>query len=300
MKSKSIILGTRGSKLALIQTEKVRDMLKNAVQGLTVEIKKIKTEGDKDLKTPLSDFGGRGAFVRSIERALLRGEIDAAVHSLKDLPSQLPEGLTLGATPERIDPRDVLIADHYSIDTLPTGSIIATGSDRRRVQLKKIRPDIMFTGIRGNIETRLKKYENDAIDAVILAAAGLDRLGLNSRISQYFDPEVVVPAPCQGALGIECRSDDDEILSLTKNIENMNVRVCVDAERSFIGSLGLGCHAPVGSYARIDSGEVEFTGFVYSDLDDRCITETIRTDREDVKLAASDLGKKFRLFFIEL
>ncbi|MFC1509044.1 hydroxymethylbilane synthase, partial [Candidatus Omnitrophota bacterium] len=243
MENKTIILGTRGSRLALVQAENVKGMLQSAFPSLDVTLKIIKTEGDRDLTSPLTDFGGRGAFVRTIELALLHCEIDIAVHSLKDLPSQLPEGLCLGAAPERKDIRDVLISTSgKNLETLPPESIIATGSDRRKVQIGYARSDVTFAGIRGNIETRLRKLETEDIDAVIMAAAGLHRLGLESKITQYLEPEIVLPAPCQGALGIECRINDSTTREILTEIDNSDVRICVDAERTFIATLGMGCH----------------------------------------------------------
>ena len=295
MNTNSLVLGTRGSKLALIQTEKVRSMLVKAIPDIQVSIKILKTEGDTDLCSPLSSFGGRGAFVRTIEHALLRNEIDAAVHSLKDLPSQLPDGLILGAVPEREDPRDALISSNgCGLETLPPGSIIATCSERRRVQILTIRPDVTFTGIRGNIETRLRKLDEENIDAVVLAAAGLLRLGLTSRITQYLEIDNVLPAPCQGALGLECRADDSETLSLLSYIENYDIRTCVDAERSFIATMGMGCHTPVGSLAQFDGDEIIFSGFVYHENNDRVIRKTVRTIRDNIFIVCREMGENFR------
>ena len=298
MEKKSLIIGTRGSRLALVQTEKVRCMLLKAFPPLDVSTKIIKTEGDNDLTSPLSEFDGRGAFVRSIEHALLRNEIDVAVHSLKDLPSQLPQGLTLGSVPEREDPRDVIVSsDSQKLETFPAGVVIATGSDRRRIQISNIRPDIKFVDIRGNIETRLKKLDSVEIDAVVLAAAGLKRLGLSSRITQYLEPETALPAPCQGALGIECRSDDGDTISLLSAIDNEDVRTCVEAERSFIRTLGMGCHTPVGSFASIENDKVVFRSFVFHEGTGKIYRENIITSREKAKDDAHDIAEKLRLLF---
>ena len=208
---KSLLLGTRGSRLALIQTEEVRNILLDQYPELLIDIKVIKTEGDLDRTSPLSSFGGRGAFVRSIESSLLSGEIDAAVHSLKDLPSKLPDGLALGAVPLREDPRDVVvIRDGCDLNSLSPGNIVGTGSDRRKSQLKNIWADLKYSVIRGNVETRLRKLDDGKVDALVLAAAGLKRLGFLSRISWYIEPDMVLPAPCQGAIGVECRADDQK------------------------------------------------------------------------------------------
>lgn len=291
----TILLGTRGSRLALIQTEKVQQLLLASFPDMQVQITIIKTEGDIDRISPLSSFGGRGAFVSSIEHALLRHEIDAAVHSLKDLPSRLPEGLCLCAAPERVDPRDALISrEGLHIEELPRGTVIATGSDRRRVQIRRFRSDFTFTGIRGNIETRLKKIESGAVDALILASAGLHRLGLSRRITQYLDPEIVLPAPCQGALGIECREDDDMTRSLLTAIDDSNTRTCVDAERAFIERLGMGCHTPVGCLARIEHDEVVIDSFVCYDEQGAACSKKVRTPRHTASSTARELADWFR------
>jgi hydroxymethylbilane synthase len=257
-----IVLGSRGSGLALAQAGQVKHLLGDRHPGLAIDIRVIATEGDIDRISPLSGFGGRGAFVRSIETALLCGEIDVGVHSLKDLPSRLPEGLVLGAAPLREDPRDALIArEGLPLDRIPQGGTVATGSDRRRIQLAALRPDIVFRPVRGNIETRVRKPGNEGIDAVVLAAAGLMRLGMESLISRYFTPEEMLPAPCQGAIGLECRAGDTRTLGLLRAVENDGVRVCVDTEREFIAVLGLGCHAPVAALAVIEGGDVRFEGF---------------------------------------
>jgi len=293
----SIVLGTRGSRLALAQTSEIRDMLLKFCPGLQVNVKIITTEGDLDHEVPLSSFDGRGAFVRTIELALLAGEIDAAVHSLKDLPSQLPEGLTLGAAPLREDPRDVLISrEDRELESLPSASVIATGSIRRIAQIRCIRPDITYTGIRGNIETRIRKLDNETFDAVVLAAAGLKRLGLESRISQFFEPDTVLPAPCQGALGIECRAGDYRTLELVGKIDNPDICACVDAERIFIATLGVGCHSPVGALARTVKDSIIFSGFAAYGEENEMIKTTLKTSKKnapkDIRDAALDLKAK--------
>ena len=296
-----IRIGTRASRLALIQAETVRDMLEKAAPGLTVEIHHIKTEGDIDRNSPLTSFGGRGAFVRSIETALLDGRIDAAVHSLKDLPSGLPDGLVLGAVPVREDIRDIVsTASGCCFDDLPEGSVVATGSDRRRLQIAKLRPDLTFTGIRGNVETRLSKLEHGVIDAVILAAAGMHRLDLKGRIDGYFEPEDVVPAPCQGAIGVECRSGDIDTQALLSCIDNGKVNTCVTAERAFIATLGMGCHTPVACCAVWDGDSIVFMGYVCDEdrnimLSDRLAAEPEKSLSVAVEMAgrfASALGKQ--------
>ncbi|MCE5249840.1 hydroxymethylbilane synthase [bacterium] len=295
MKRISLVLGTRGSTLALAQTETVRARLMLMFPELKIETRIIKTEGDIDRTSPLSDFGGRGAFVRSIENALLLHKIDAAVHSLKDLPSKLPEGLVLGAAPERADYRDVLVSPvGHTLKTLPSGSVIATGSIRRRVQIRAVRPDVVFADIRGNIETRLKKPGHESVDAVVLAAAGLERLGLSSAVTEYLDTETVLPAPCQGALGLECRADDPDVLSLLNAIDDRDVRACVETERAFIETLGMGCHMPVGALARFEGREIVFSGFVSPAGHGDMMRETIHATPEQAQTSAREMAGRLR------
>jgi len=291
---KTILLGTRGSNLAVTQTEEVKKLLLGKIPELQVNIKVIKTEGDQDSTTPLVEFGGRGAFVQSIEKALLNKEIDAAVHSLKDLPSQLPEGLMLGASPEREDPRDALVTKgNITLKCLPKGSVIGTGSERRRIQLRKIRPDLKFKDIRGNIETRIDKLSKKGYDAVVLSAAALKRLNMASIISEYFDIESFIPAPCQGILGMECRADDKETLEILKEIENTEVSICACAEREFIFTLGMGCHSPVGALAIFRGGGIFFSAFVGSD-EGKILKKTIQSSRENILTAVRELAIEFR------
>jgi len=291
---KSILLGTRGSRLAMVQAEEVKKLLQERFPELHVHIKVIKTEGDQNPDASLSSFGGRGAFVQSIEKALLKKEIDIAVHSLKDLPSNLPKGLILGASPVREDPSDAIITrDGSKLKSLPEGSVIGTGSDRRIVQLRKIRPDLKFKNIRGNIETRLKKLNKENYDAVVIASAALKRLNMLQFVSEYMDPKNFIPAPCQGAIGIECRASDGETIKMLEKIDNPEIRICIDAERNFISTLGVGCHAPVGALARTDNAGIIFQAFV--SIDKGVILEkTIKTSKDNLSKAVSDLAIKFR------
>jgi len=292
---KTIVIGSRGSRLARTQAGTVTGLLSKAFPESEFPLRIISTEGDIDRSSPLSSFGGRGAFVRSIENALLKHEIDLAVHSLKDLPSQLPDGLTLGAAPLREDPRDVLIsATGTGIETLPPGSIVATGSDRRREQISRIRPDLVFSDIRGNIETRIAKLDKGNYDAIVLAAAGLHRLGLDAHITQYFDTKAVVPAPCQGAIGIECRDGDNEILAVLSAIENRDVRCCVDMERAFIATLGMGCHTPVGAFAERDGDTLEFTCFVLNETAGTVLRRTLKPSCDQAVTVAHETAEQIR------
>ncbi len=292
--NRRILLGTRGSRLAMIQAEQVMILLQSACPELSVEISVITTEGDQDRNKPLSSFGGRGAFVAQIEKALLKGDIDIAVHSLKDLPSTVPDGLMLGAVPAREVPGDVLAASGgHTLDTLPPGSIVGTGSDRRKIQLRRKRPDLEFKLIRGNIETRLAKCERGEYDAVVLAHAALERLGLTSAVTQVFTFDECLPAPCQGAIGIECRNDDYDIIACLQKVENQEVRMCVDAERTFIATLGLGCHAPVAAYAHVSDNDIVFSALV--ETDGNSIWEhTVRVPREEITDTVTELAMKLR------
>ena len=289
---RNIVLGTRGSRLAVIQTEQVKALLER-VAGVSVEITVIKTEGDQDTETPLASFGGRGAFVTSIEKALSERVIDAAVHSLKDLPSKVPPGFELAAVPFREDPRDVIVTrGRVSFDRLPEGGVIGTGSIRRRIQLGKLRPDLRFRDIRGNIETRLGKLNVGGYDAIVLAAAGLRRLGKELMIGEYFDVDAVIPAPCQGAIGIECRADHD-LDNVMERIDDPDIRACVDAERLFISVLGMGCHAPVGAFACMDRGGILFHAMAGTE-DGKTVTETIRFSRDNLTEDVRTLAGRFQ------
>ena len=291
----TLTLGARGSDLALIQMDTVRSMLEAVNPGISIEVKIITTEGDRNRVDPLSSFGGRGAFVSALETALVNHEIDAAVHSLKDLPSKLPEGLALAATPVREDPRDALVTRNgATLDKLPQGAVIGTGSDRRSRQVADMRPQITFSGIRGNVETRIRKVDEGGYDGVILAAAGLNRLDLDSRIAEYFNPDAVVPAPCQGIIGIECRADDRGTLGIFETIEDADVRICADTERAFIATLGLGCHEPIAAHADIDGDEMTFRSYVYFQESGRELRKTIHSTRGRAVADAIGLARSFK------
>ena len=248
----TLIIGTRGSQLALTQTNMVARAIEAANPGLTIDIQILKTKGDQVTDVPLASFGGEGVFVKELERALLAGEINLAVHSLKDLPTTLPADLVIASTPERADVRDALIAKQASdLKTLPEGACVATGSPRRRAQLLAYRPDLRLTEIRGNIDTRLKKLTDDKnLDAIILASAGLDRLGWGDRITERLDWTVCMPAVAQGALAIETRRDDDRTIAAVHRINHTTTRQAVLGERAFLRCTGGGCHTPIGAWGR--------------------------------------------------
>lgn len=256
MTKRTIVVGTRQSQLALTQTGQVIDDLKALCRTHNLpfdfEIRKIVTKGDRILDVTLSKVGGKGLFVKEIEQAMLSGEIDLAVHSMKDMPSVLPEGLMNGAVPRRIDPRDALISrSGQGLDELPQGARVGTSSLRRASQLKAYRPDLVVEPVRGNIDSRLRKLEEEGFDAIILAAAGLYRMGWEQRITAYLPAEVCLPAVGQGALGIECREGDDEVRRLLSMYNDPDTSVTVAAERRFLGVLNGGCQVPIGAYATL-------------------------------------------------
>ncbi|MBM3924507.1 MAG: hydroxymethylbilane synthase [SAR202 cluster bacterium] len=251
-----LIVGTRGSRLALIQTEEALALIRAKHPAQAFDIKTIRTGGDKAPDVPLASLG-RGVFVKEIEDALLRKEIDLAVHSLKDLPPVTPPCLAIAAITQRIDPRDVLVSkENVTLDKLPPGARIGTSSPRRTAQLRRLRPDLQALPIRGNVDTRVNKAFGPDYDGVILAAAGLIRLGLQSKISQYFSAEEFIPDPGQGALAIEVRQDDNHTLALLKTIDHSPTRRAVTAERAFLEKLGMGCSSPSAAYARVSGDSI--------------------------------------------
>ncbi|MCC3375749.1 hydroxymethylbilane synthase [Cohnella sp. REN36] len=289
---RTIIVGTRQSALALTQTGQTIDRLRQLCEesGLpyTFEVKPIVTRGDRILDVTLSKVGGKGLFVKEIEQALLDGEIDFAVHSMKDMPFELPEGLTIGSIPVREDPRDCLINLHgYTFTDLPPGARIGTSSLRRGAQLQARRPDLRIESLRGNIDTRLRKLETEGLDAILLAAAGLHRMGWADRITAYIDPEDCLPAVGQGALAVECRADDEQVMSLLGRLNDVRTERAVRAERRFLGLLNGGCQVPIGAYAEADSdapdSEVTLTGMVASPDGGRLLRASAKgTDPERV------------------
>lgn len=264
---RKIIVGSRRSKLALTQTNWVIDQLKKLGAPFEFEVKEIVTKGDRILDVTLSKVGGKGLFVKEIEQAMLNKEIDMAVHSMKDMPAVLPEGLVIGSIPKREDHRDVLISkNHIPFEQLKKGAVIGTSSLRRSAQLLAVRPDLEIKWIRGNIDTRLSKLENGEYDAIILAAAGLYRLGWASDvITEFIDEDVCVPAVGQGALSIECREDDKELHDLFEKFTCKNTERTVRAERAFLQKMEGGCQVPIAGYAFInDQDEIVLTGLVGS------------------------------------
>ncbi|MBZ0185971.1 MAG: hydroxymethylbilane synthase, partial [Candidatus Obscuribacterales bacterium] len=265
MRVDSVLVGTRASKLARLQTDFVIGKLKALYPAKTLAVKTISTGGDKNRSIPIADLGVRGAFVKELEDALLSCAVDLVVHSLKDMTTELPGGLCLIAVLDRADRHDVLVSHEKSkLTDLLSGSRIATSSRRRTAQLKALRNDLEFVDIRGNVPTRIKKMENGQCEAMVLAAAGLIRLGLDQYISETFSEEILTPAAGQGALAIECRENDEELIKMLIALDDPNVRAQVDCERAFLAELGGGCSVPIGASARLKAGKLILTGCIAS------------------------------------
>lgn len=265
---KKIIVASRKSALALTQTNWVISRLREQHPSYQFEVKKIVTKGDRILDVSLSKVGGKGLFVKEIEAALLDGEADFAVHSMKDMPGEIPEGLTIGAVPRRVDPRDVMISrGGLPFEELPEGAVIGTSSLRRSAQLAALRPDLQIMPIRGNVDTRIRKLQDGECDAIILAAAGLQRLEWDGDITQFLPVEISIPAVGQGALAIECREGDRAILDLLSVLNDKETELAVRAERAFQRTLEGGCQVPIGAFAQVQVGTesdflIHMTGFV--------------------------------------
>lgn len=265
MRDRKIIIGTRGSELALWQTNFVRETLEKHFPEINLEIKIIKTTGDKLLDVALAKIGDKGLFTKQIETALLNKEIDLAVHSLKDLQTVQPDGLMIGAVSRRELPNDILISKKYAaIDELPKNAKVATGSLRRRSQLLNYRPDLEIFEIRGNVPTRIAKFEESNLDAMILAFAGVHRLNLDAHISQIIPFEIMLPAVGQGAMAVEIREEDTELKEILKILNDAETEFCVTAERAFLRSLEGGCQVPIGANAIIQDDKIHLEGFVGS------------------------------------
>jgi hydroxymethylbilane synthase len=261
----TLVLGTRGSKLAVHQSEWVQARIQELAPHVTVTLRRIQTSGDKILDVPLAKIGGKGLFVKEIEEALLSGEIDLAVHSMKDVPTELPSGLDLLCIPSREDARDALISrEGKRFKDLPYGAKVGTSSLRRQAQLLQARPDLSISMLRGNLDTRLRKLREGQFDAIVLAAAGLRRLGWEREITEYLDPDVSLPAIGQGALGIEGRRDDTFVRDLLKGLEDAPTRTMVTAERALLHRLQGGCQVPIAAHARMAGPEIMLEGLVAS------------------------------------
>jgi len=284
----TIRIGTRGSQLALWQSEWVKSRLLETFPGCSVELEVIKTTGDKITDVPLAKVGGKGLFVKEIEEALLAGRVDLAVHSMKDMPTELPPGLCIGAVPMRENPRDALVSrSNMAFPDLPRSARVGTSSLRRASQILHIRPDIEIVPLRGNIDTRLRKLDTGDMDAVILAAAGLLRLGFEKRITQYLDTSIMLPAVAQGALCIETRENDGAV-AMVKPLNHDGTHTAIIAERAFLKRLEGGCQVPMAAFAQIDGQTISIRGLV-ADVDGKTV---VQSTVSGPCRAAADLGTR--------
>ena len=259
-----LVIGTRGSKLALWQSEYIKGLVED-ITGLPVELKIIKTTGDKILDVPLAKVGGKGLFTKELEVELLAGTVDLCVHSMKDVPTELPDGLYISAMPGRVDPRDARVSGAgYTLESLPRGAKVGTSSLRRIAQVRALRPDVEIVDVRGNLDTRMKKAENGELDVVILASAGITRMGWADRISSYIPTDQMVSAVGQGAIGIEIRLGDDFMRDVSAKICDADTFTCVSAERVVMRKLEGGCQVPIGAYATLDGGTMHMDAIVGS------------------------------------
>lgn len=288
-----VVVATRGSQLALWQARHVSECLKSLDPSLEVELSIIHTRGDKILDVPLSQVGGKGLFVKEIEEALMDGRADLAVHSIKDVPMVLPDGLILGCVPKREDFTDCLCSEKYaSLEDLPIGSKIGTSSLRRQAQLLGLRPDLEIVSLRGNVDTRLKKLKEGQFDAIVLASAGLKRLGLSAPFMSALPPALFVPAVGQGALGIECRADDARVLKLVGRLEDAETRVCVTAERAFLAQLEGGCQVPIGAHADLgEDGTISLDGLVAETDGSKLFRKKLTAPKEEAESLGRDLAE---------
>ena len=292
---RKIVVGSRQSGLALTQSKQFIKKLQDKFPELEVEIKKIVTKGDRIVDVQLSKVGGKGLFVKEIETALSNKEIDMAIHSLKDVPSVLPDGFTIACVPEREDMRDAFLSNNkVPFKSLPKDSVIGTSSLRRAAQLKAIRDDITVKWVRGNIDTRIKKMESGEYDAILLAAAGLKRMGWSDNVvTEYFEPEDFIPAIAQGALGIEVRSDDQELIDMLQAVHSEETALCTNAERTFLKRMDGSCQVPIGGYATLEDGELYLTGLIMSeDGNERYVVKKSHEDPETLgNLVADEMEK---------
>lgn len=285
----NLIIGTRQSLLALWQSNHIASLLHRQYPDCQVTLKKIVTKGDRILDVPLAQIGGKGLFTKEIETELLEGTIDLAVHSLKDMPTVLPEGLCLTAITTRANVGDAFVSNKYaSFSQLPQGAVLGTSSLRRKAQLLAVRPDLRIVDLRGNVDTRLRKLDEGQMDAIILAAAGLERLGHADRIKEIIPPSVCLPAVGQGALAIECRSDNQEVREMLAFLNDLPTRQATDAERAFLGLIEGGCQVPIGVHAEVNAGTVAIEAVIAS-LDGSTV---LRSNIAGPAADAAELGRQ--------
>ena len=292
----NIKIGTRGSKLALTQANLVADSLKRTAPGITAEICVIKTSGDIMQDVALTKIGGKGVFVKEIEDALLCSTVDLAVHSMKDVPTEIPAGLTFAAILRREDARDILVSkDNQKMEFMPRGARIGTGSMRRSAQLLAILPDLAIVPLRGNLETRLKKIQAENLQGIILAAAGMKRLGLAEKISQYLPIETMLPAVGQGALGLEVRDGNNDLMEVLAKLNHAPTAAEITAERSFLRHLGGGCLLPIAAFGKLEGEKLTLEGLVAAPNGSSVIRDKVRGAIAE----AEELGKRLAEIIIE-
>lgn len=291
MKQK-LVIGTRGSKLALWQAHHVAACLRERYPEVTIELKHMVTTGDRILDVPLAKIGGKGLFTKELEVAMLSGEIDLAVHSLKDMPTELPAGLVLAAVTDRVDPGDALISPQYkTLDNLPTGARVGTSSLRRKAQLLNTRPDLTIVDLRGNLDTRLKKLTTENLDAILLAVAGLRRLGWDEHITQILPQDICLPAVGQGALAIEARENDPETLAMLAFLNHEPTRQATLAERTFLAEVEGGCQIPIGVYGEITAaGQLSLQAVIMSPDGQEAVHDAIDGSPADASLLGHTLA----------
>lgn len=285
---RTIRVGTRGSQLALTQTNQVLGRLRNLHPEMVFEAIVIKTTGDQRQNIPFSEVGTKGMFVKEIEEALLAGEIDFAVHSLKDMPGELPAGLALGAVPPREDPRDALLSRNMRLMELQEGATVGTSSVRRQIQIRAVRPDLHVQELRGNLDTRIRKLAEGQYDAIILACAGLDRMGWSDRIAERLSAEISIPAPGQGALALEARIGDSRAADVLAPLHDRDTADSITAERAFQAALNAGCSVPAGAYATVHGDTLHIIAFL-SGADG---SDLRRTEATGSRLEAGDIGRQ--------
>jgi len=289
---RKIAIGTRGSKLAIIQAEELQTRLKQTFSELETTLIRIKTTGDSNNTTALAEFSGQGVFVKQLEKSLLDGHIDIAVHSLKDLPTEIPAGTTLAAVTARLNPDDVLVSRAGKLADLASGSNIGTGSPRRAIQLLVLRPDLKVSNIRGNIDTRLRKISEGEFDGIIVAAAAMLRLGWADRITEYLPVEHFVPAVGQGTLAIEIRSGDKQVAHVVSQINDKSTWQAITAERSFLQALGGGCRAPIAALGTTSGCNLKLTGMVAGPAGTQILRATEEGAVSDPEQIGGNLARK--------
>jgi len=286
-------IATRQSRLALWQAEYVADTLRRAHPGIEIEVIPMSTRGDEVLDQSLAKIGGKGLFIKELEVAMFEDRADIAVHSMKDVPWDLPEGMAIGAVLQRADPGDALASAGGidALDALPENARVGTSSLRRQSQMRFLRPDLDIEPVRGNVETRLRKLDEGEFHAIVLAAAGLKRLGLGERITGRLSYEECLPAVGQGAIGIECREDKEEVVAALKLVEHEGTRRCVDAERSFAATLKASCESPVAAYGEIREGEMHLRGMVATPDGSELLRREVRGSQTDARRLGNDLAR---------